>query len=246
MPAETRWTVDGVELVVKTWAAADDLRPPVALLPATAETADDWDEIAPALAATRTVHAINLRGHGRSDWPGTYSIRLMAHDVAGLLPQLTDLPMDLIAHSLGGLVACDVASRRPDLIRRLVLEDVGLLRPRPTRLLDRPGCDLPFDWAMVEQVRAEVDEPDPRWSQVVARISAPILVIAGGPTSTMPQEQVADLTRAARSGRLTTIDAGHLVHATEPDAFLEAAMAFLDRTDSSGEDDDRASPEPRA
>jgi pimeloyl-ACP methyl ester carboxylesterase len=231
MPAKTRWTVGDVALVVKTWAAADDLHPPVVLVPATAETADDWDEIAPALALTRTVHAVNLRGHDGSDWPGAYSIRLMAHDVAGLLPQLSDVPVDMIAHSLGGLVACDVASAHPDLIRRIVLEDVGLLRPRATRVLTRPDGDLLFDWAMLEQVRPEVDDPDPRWTEVVAAIIAPILVIAGGPTSTMPQEQIADLARTARCGRITTIDAGHLVHATEPDAFLEAATDFLNRAD---------------
>jgi pimeloyl-ACP methyl ester carboxylesterase len=224
-------TAGGVALVVRTWAAEVDLRPPVALLPATAETADDWDRIAAALAVTRTVHALNLRGHGGSDWPGTYSITLMADDVSGVLPQLSDRPVDLIAHSLGGLVACEVASAHPELMRRLVLEDVGLLHPRPARFPDRPAGELPFDWRMVEQVRPEIDDPDPRWPRVVAGISARILVIAGGPTSPVPQEHVADLARTAQRGRLLTIDAGHLVHATEPEAFLEAATRFLDSPD---------------
>lgn len=228
MPTESRVLVDGVGLVVRTWTAEEDLHPPVVLLPATAETADDWDGIASALCGTRTVHGVNLRGHGGSDWPGTYSIRLMADDVAGLLPQITDRPVDLVAHSLGGLVACDVASAHPALVRRLVLEDVGLLRPRAPRLPSRPSGELSFDWHMVEQVRPEVDTPDARWATVVAGIAAPLLVIAGGPTSTMPQEQVGDLARTASNGRLVTIDAGHLVHATEPDAFLDAVTLFLD------------------
>ena len=89
MPTETRITIGEVALAVKTWAAATDQHPPVALLPATAETADDWDQIAACLAETRTVHAVNLRGHGGSDWPDTYSIQLMADDVAGFLHSRT-------------------------------------------------------------------------------------------------------------------------------------------------------------
>ena len=84
---------------------------------------------------------------------------------------------------------------------------------------------------MVEQVRPEIDEPDPRWPAVIAGIAAPMLVIAGGPTSPMPQAQVADLARTAQNGRLVTIPAGHLVHATEPEAFLEAATRFLNSPD---------------
>lgn len=198
------------------------------LLPATGETAEDWDVVASALARYRTVYAVNLRGHGASDWPGAYSIQLFADDVIGLLPQLTDRPLDLVAHSLGGLVGCTVASSHPDFIRRLVLEDVGLLRPRLPTLPPRPAGVLPFDWHMVEQVRPEIDDPDPRWAEVVANIPAPTLVIAGGPSSTVPQEQVAHLARTLRDGSLVTIDAGHLVHATQPEAFLHALRAFLD------------------
>ena len=223
--------VDGIGLVVKTWGAEENLHPPVVLLPATAETADDWHEVASALALTRTVHSVNLRGHGGSDWPGTYSIESMASDVVGLLPQLADHPVDVIAHSLGGLIACTVAASHPRLVRRLVLEDIGLLRPRPATVPDRPAGELEFDWRMVEQVRLEIDTPDSRWPIIIAEITAPILVIAGGPTSSMPQEHVADLARTAQNGQLVTVDAGHLVHATEPEAFLAAATTFLDSPD---------------
>jgi len=227
--------VDGVALVVKTWQAAEELRAPVVLLPATGETADDWDVVASALASSRTVHAVNLRGHGPSDWPGTYSIELLATDVTGLLPQVANQPVDLVAHSLGGLVACQVASRRPELVGRLVLEDVGLLRPRPAAVPARPAGVLSFDWRMVEQVRPEIDDPDPRWAQLCAAVRARTLVVAGGPSSTVPQEHVADLVRALPDGQLVTIDTGHLVHATNPEAFIRALHLFLDSEHKDGE-----------
>ena len=223
-------TVNGVTLVVKTWQPEDALRPPVVLLPATGETADDWDVVASALADSRTVHAVNLRGHGPSDWPGTYSIQLFAEDVGSLISQLSDRPVDLVAHSLGGLVACMVASTRPELVARLVLEDVGLLRPRRPARPETPDGVLPFDWHMVEQVRPQIDTPDAHWAQTVAAIRAPTLVIAGGPSSTVPQAHVADLVRTLANGQLVTFDTGHLVHAAKPNDFIHALRTFLDST----------------
>lgn len=228
MVAQQRFSVGDVSLTVKTWRPDDGLLRPVVLLPATAETADDWDHVAATPSSSRTVHAVNLRGHGPSDWPGTYSLQLLAEDVAALLPQLSDQPLDLVAHSLGGLVACQVASTRPDLVARLVLEDVGLLRPRRPNTPARPDGELDFDWALVEQVRPEIDNPDPHWRQTAGAITAPTVVIAGGPRSTMPQEHVADLADTIPDAHIVTMDTGHLVHATEPDAFSDAVQTFLD------------------
>lgn len=228
MSEDVRVRVGAITLVVRTWQAQRGLHPPVVLVPGTAETAGDWDAVAEALSTTRTVHAINLRGHGSSDWPGTYSIALMADDLAALLPQLTDRPVDLIAHSLGGLVACAVAAAHPRLVARLILEDVALLRPRTPAMPARPPGELDFDWAVVEQVRPEIDTPDPRWAQVAAAITAPTLLIAGGATSPVPQEHVADLVAALSDGRLVTIEAGHLVHHHQPQAFIDAVRDFLD------------------
>ena len=138
------------------------------LLPATGETAQDWDVVASVLSSSRAVYAVNLRGHGGSSWPGTYSIQLMADDVAGVLDSaLAGEPVDLVGHSLGGLVACSIAAARPDLVRRLVLEDVGLLKPRQPVQPPKPAGVLEFDWRVVEQVRPEIDDFDPRWADVV-------------------------------------------------------------------------------
>ena len=200
------------------------------LLPATGETAEDWDVVASDLSGSRAVYAVNLRGHGASEWPGTYSIQLMAEDVAGLLSSgLSQTPVDLVGHSLGGLVACRVAASHPGSVRRVVLEDVGLLRPRPADPPPRPAGALAFDWRVVEQVRPEIDDFDPGWAGVVGSITAPTLVIAGGPSSPVPQEHIADLVERLDDGRMITIDAGHLVHATEPHAFTRELVSFLNR-----------------
>jgi pimeloyl-ACP methyl ester carboxylesterase len=47
---------------------------PVIVLPALGEDSRDcWDEVASALSQMYHVYAVDLRGHGRSDWPGQYS-----------------------------------------------------------------------------------------------------------------------------------------------------------------------------
>lgn len=228
MPEHLDVAVDGVTLALRVWPAAEPSRSPAVLLHATGETAEDWDVVAEALHPSRTVSAVNLRGHGPSDWPGSYSVRSMADDVTGLLRQLDEGPVDLVGHSLGGLVACAVASEHPELVRRLVLEDVGVPHPRPAAPPSRPDGDLPFDWKVVEQVRPEIDDPDPRWRDVIARIPVPTLVIAGGANSPVPQDSIADLVGALPDGRMVTVDAGHRVHATGPDEFIQHLLAFLD------------------
>ena len=224
--------VDGVALVVKVWPGQDPACPPAVLLPGTGETAEDWDLVALSLCSSRTVYAVNLRGHGPSDWPGEYSIQLLADDVAGLLRQLDDRPVDLVGHSLGGLVACKVAVACPERTLRLVLEDVGVPHPRPAAPPARPQGMLAFDWGVVEQVRPEIDDPDPEWGRIMSGISAPTLVIGGGSRSPVPQEDLAELVQLLADGRLVTIDAGHLVHAMKPDDFIHHVLVFLDSVPS--------------
>ena len=64
-------------------------------------------------AATRRVIAVELRGHGESDKPpGPYSIEGFAEDVAWMCRQLEVEDPTLVGHSLGGLVALEVAARQ--------------------------------------------------------------------------------------------------------------------------------------
>lgn len=222
-----RHEVDGVTLAVRSWPCREAAWPPVVLLPGTGATAGDWDLIAAKLCADRPVFAVDLRGHGDSSWPGTYSISLMAGDVAGLLPLLSAEEVDLVGHSLGGLVACRVAASGQSRVRRLVLEDTGVPHPRPPQTPARPVGLLSFDWAVVEQVRSEIDQPDSRWPRVMAAIHVPTLVIGGGTSSFLPQQHVEELAKTVAHGTRVTIDAGHLVHATKPDAFLAELTTFL-------------------
>ena len=220
--------VGGLMLSVVEWRPASPVSPPVVLLPGTGHSAGSWDGVAASLSATRTVLAVDLRGHGESGWPGEYSIALMVHDVVALLERLDDPSVDLVGHSLGGLVALHVAAIHPGRVRRLVLEDVGMPHPRRPDPPARPDGELAFDWRVVEQVRPEIDDPDPAWPQVARSVAAPTLVVAGGPRSFVAAEHVAELVAALPHGRSVTLDTGHEVHQIDPEGFTREVHTFLD------------------
>ena len=117
----------GIRLAYRVSGPPD--APPLVLLHALGEDAADWDGVTPAFARHWRVYALDLRGHGRSDRPGDYSLELMRTDVLGFLDALALERVDLVGHSMGGVVAYLFAEAHPERVHRLVLEDV----PAPRR-----------------------------------------------------------------------------------------------------------------
>jgi 3-oxoadipate enol-lactonase len=200
--------------------------PPLVLLHALGENSADWDQVAAALAASWHVYALDLRGHGRSDWPGTYTLALLRDDVLAFLDALKLPQVTVIGHSMGGAAAYLMAMRQPDRVRRLVLEEPAPPWPRVPRSPVRPPGPLSFDWA-VTVLSAEASDPPVSSRDGLAAITAPTLVVAGGPDSHVSQDRLADMAALIPDGRLITIPAGHLVHTVQPARFISAVTAFL-------------------
>jgi pimeloyl-ACP methyl ester carboxylesterase len=78
-----------------------------------------------ALSPAWRVVALEQRGHGMSDKPGDYSREAYLADLAGAIEALGLAAVVLVGHSLGGLNAYQLAARRPDLVRAMVIEDIG-------------------------------------------------------------------------------------------------------------------------
>jgi len=215
----------GIGQAYRTWGAP--AAPPLVLLHALGEGGSDWGNVAPAFARDWRVYAPDLRGHGRSDWPGEYSAELMLADVLGFLDVLALDRVDLIGHSLGGMVAYLLAAEQPERLGHLILEDVAAPLTRTAGVPARPEGQLAYDWEMVLAIRCQVDNPNPAWLGRLSQITAQTLVLGGGPESHIPQDRVAELARRIPRACLETIPAGHLIHQTEPAAFTEAAIRFL-------------------
>lgn len=215
----------GVRIALRTWGAPD--APPIVLLHALGDDASSWDEVAPRFAEWHHVVAVDLRGHGASDRPGQYAFEQMRDDVLDVLDRLGLRDVVLVGHSLGGVVAYLVAYARPDLLARLVVEDAPPPYPRDRPVPERPEGDLPFDWAVVPAVLAQVDDPSRRWWGPLPQLATPTLVIGGGPGSTIPQHLLAEVVRALPDGRLVTLPVGHEVHAAVPEAYVQVVMGWL-------------------
>ena len=76
------------------------------------------------------VVSLDLRGHGRSDKPQqAYPISAFADDVAWCCRELQLQRPVLIGHSMGGIVAYEVAARAPQLPSAIVMLDAAVVMP---------------------------------------------------------------------------------------------------------------------
>ena len=93
-----------------------------------------WTGLAHALEEEYDVIMPDARGHGKSSVPDYgYRYEDHANDVAGLIKVLGLSSPVLLGHSMGGMTAAVVASRKPNLIRGLILADPTFLSPKAQR-----------------------------------------------------------------------------------------------------------------
>jgi len=104
--------------------AGDEDDPPVVLLHGGIVDAAhlSWGAAIGPLAADHEVYALDLLGYGRSDLPpGPYTTARHTDVVEGFMQQVGLDSAHLVGTSLGGGAAIDLALRRPERVRRLVL-----------------------------------------------------------------------------------------------------------------------------
>ena len=78
--------------------------------------------------------AVDLRGHGRSDKPQQdYTMRLFADDLAWICDRIGAEKPLVVGHSMGGIVAFDLAARYPDLPSAVVMLDAAVILPAGVR-----------------------------------------------------------------------------------------------------------------
>ena len=115
---------DGVALAVRHWPAVGEPRASVLIVHGLGEHGGRYDRTAGILAGRGfDCRASDLRGFGASEGPRAYVARIdvWLDDLADQLALLTGLsrPVVLLAHSMGGLVACRYAETdrpQPDLL----------------------------------------------------------------------------------------------------------------------------------
>lgn len=125
---------------------AKKARATVLLLHGIGDSGATWDKVVAELPSDIRVISVDLLGFGQSPAPRwlKYNIRVQAHSVmATLLGRRVRHPLIIVGHSMGSLVAIEIAKRYPLLIRSMVLcspplysdEERRRLLPDPNRLL---------------------------------------------------------------------------------------------------------------
>jgi len=189
-----------------------------------------WEPLLPSFEAGHRVINVTLRGHSPSDWPGEYSYYTMLLDVVELLDSLALREVTVLGHSLGGMVAFMLAVDRPDLVGRLIVEDVAPGPPTAPRSLPaRPEGDLPFDWEMLVAMRPQIDAGALDLRDRLSTVPAPALIIGGGDTSHVPQTWLQEAAARLPQAELITLGGGHGVHEAHPGPFTDTVLTWLKR-----------------
>jgi pimeloyl-ACP methyl ester carboxylesterase len=112
---------EGRRVSAIAWGDGD---PEIVLLHGGAQNAHTWDTV--ALALDRPLIAIDLPGHGHSDWRDDkdYRPHRLAADITPVIDRLAPRAGTLVGMSLGGLTALAALAGTPTLAERLALIDV--------------------------------------------------------------------------------------------------------------------------
>ena len=162
-----------------------------------------FGEVLGLLAEGRQVVAVDLQAHGRTaDTDRPLSFESMADDIAALIGHLGFEKADVMGYSLGGGVALQTAIRHPEVVRKLVvvstpfkrdgwypetLAGMGQMGPEaaepmkqtPMYRLYASVAPKPEDWPVLLTKLGELLRQDYDWSDEVAKIQTPTLIVVG-------------------------------------------------------------------
>jgi len=158
-PLDRRLVVNGLRLHLLDWGG--DGRTPLVLLHGFTGHAHAWDTLAIALQPHFHVYALDQRGHGDSDPAEAYHAVAAFDDISGVVAQLGLTSCILIGLSMGGRNAMYFASRRTDLVQKLVVVDIGPeVSKRATEA--SAGPPEPDVWDSIEQAAQHLYRGNPR------------------------------------------------------------------------------------
>lgn len=123
--AETRFIeAGGVRYAYRVLGSGDG--PPLLMLNRFRGTMDEWDPaFVDALARTRTVILFDNAGVARSSGQASPRLAGWADNAAAFAAALGHGEVDVFGFSFGGLVAQELAHRKPSMVRRLIIAGSG-------------------------------------------------------------------------------------------------------------------------
>lgn len=86
---------------------------------------DNWQTLGKKFAENFDTILVDQRNHGHSPHSDAFDYDLMAGDLIELIEDLEQKEVDIIGHSMGGKATMRMAQLRPDLIKKMVIVDIG-------------------------------------------------------------------------------------------------------------------------
>lgn len=191
--------VNGLELYYEIHGSGE----PLVLLHGGGGAIEMFGGVLSLLAEGRRVIAVDLQAHGRTaDIARPMSFESMADDIGALIEHLGFERSDVMGYSLGGGVALQTAIRHPEVVRKLVvvstpfardgwypevLTGMGQMGPEaaepmkqtPMYQLYSSIAPKPEDWPVLLTKLGQLLGQDYDWSEQVAAIEAPTMIVVG-------------------------------------------------------------------
>lgn len=201
--------VNGLEMYYEIHGEGE---PIVVLHGAFSAIGTSFGNVLPGLAESRQVIAFEMQAHGRTadiERPLTYE--QLADDVADALRHLGIERADIFGYSMGAGVALHLVTRRPDVVRKLVLASVtynlggihpglmdGLGEMKPEMMHGSQWHEeymriapRPEDFATLFAKKTEMDRHIKDWpAETIRAIEAPTLLIIGDSDLPRPEHAV--------------------------------------------------------
>lgn len=86
---------------------------------------DNWVTLGRQWAEDFTVYLVDMRNHGKSPHTESHSIPAMAKDIKEFIQNHHINKPVILGHSMGGKAAMELALTHPDIIRALIIVDIG-------------------------------------------------------------------------------------------------------------------------
>jgi pimeloyl-ACP methyl ester carboxylesterase len=166
--------VNGLRIHYLDWGAAD--KQPMILLHGIGRVAHTFDHLATHFNSKYHVMAVDMRGHGDSDWDpqANYLVEDYAKDIEGLATELHLRNIVIWGNSTGGRVAQVFAGLHPELVAAVISEDVGPERPREIAdgMTNRLRQEDERGWASEDALFAELKASNARTADEILRAYA--------------------------------------------------------------------------
>jgi pimeloyl-ACP methyl ester carboxylesterase len=200
--------VNGLQMYYAINGAGD----PLLLLHGGVMASESWEPMLPEFTENRQVITVDLQAHGRTaDIDRPLSCEQMADDVAALLAHLGIAKADLVGYSMGGGVALQTAIRHPEVVGKVAVISITMKRdgsyPEVLAIFDQMTAMAPqigeqmkqsplaqiypdADWVTIFAKIGEMVSQDYDWSEGVAAISSPTMLLFADADSIRPEHMV--------------------------------------------------------